>query len=90
MVEDTTETKITSIEDAVQSIIAPSEEPTEEVLEAQETEESIDLIEETAEAETEEVEAVCEQVEAALKTVKIGDITLPMNAKQADDLIAGL
>jgi len=42
------------------------------------------------ESETEEVEAVCEQVEAALKTVKIGDITLPMNAKQADDLIAGL
>ena len=50
MAEDTTETKITSIEDAVQSIIAPSEEPTEEVLEAQETEEI------SAEPETEEVE----------------------------------
>jgi hypothetical protein len=62
--EDTTETKITSIEDAVQSIIAPSEEPTEEVLEAQETEESIDLIEETAEAETEEVEEE-EEVQAS-------------------------
>ena len=64
MAEDTTETKITSIEDAVQSIIAPSEEPTEEVLEAQETEESIDLIEETAEAEIEEVEEE-EEVQAS-------------------------
>ena len=65
MAEDTTETKpISTIEDAVQSIIAPSEEPTEEVLEAQETEESIDLIEETAEAETEEVEEE-EEVQAS-------------------------
>ena len=50
MAEDTTETKISTIEDAVSSIIAPSEEPTEEVLEAQETEEI------SAEPETEEVE----------------------------------
>ena len=64
MAKDTTETKISTIEDAVQSIIAPSEEPTEEVLEAQETEESIDLIEETAEAETEEVEEE-EEVQAS-------------------------
>ena len=49
MPEDTTETKITSIEDAVESIVAPSEEPTEEVT-AQETEEI------SAETETEEVE----------------------------------
>jgi hypothetical protein len=57
--EDTTETKITSIDDAVQSIIAPSEEPTEEVLEAQETEE----IEASAEDETEEVGEVEESEE---------------------------
>ena len=50
MAEDTTETKISTIEDAVSSIIAPSEEPTEEVLETQETEEI------SAEPETEEVE----------------------------------
>ena len=56
MAKDTTETKITSIEDAVQSIIAPSEEPTEEVLEAQETEEATEEVEATAEPETEEVE----------------------------------
>jgi len=62
--KDTTETKISTIEDAVESIVAPSEEPTEEVLEAQETEESIDLIEETAEAETEEVEEE-EEVQAS-------------------------
>lgn len=42
------------------------------------------------ESETEEVQAVCDEVEAVLKTVKISDITLPMNSKQADDLIAGL
>ena len=65
MAKDTTETKpISTIEDAVESIVAPSEEPTEEVLEAQETEESIDLIEETAEAETEEVEEE-EEVQAS-------------------------
>ena len=57
MAEDTTETKITSIEDAVQSIIAPSEEPTEEVLEAQETEE-ISAEPETEEVEEEEVEEI--------------------------------
>ena len=54
MAEDTTETKITSIDDAVESIIAPSEEPTEEVLEAQETEE-ISAEDETEEVEEEEV-----------------------------------
>ena len=42
------------------------------------------------ESEAEEVQAVCDEVEAVLKTVKISDITLPMNSKQADDLIAGL
>jgi len=57
--EDTTETKITSIEDAVESIVAPSEEPTEEVLEAQETEEI------SAEPETEEVEEEEEVLEAS-------------------------
>ena len=64
MAEDTTETKITSIEDAVQSIIAPSEEPTEEVLEAQETEEATEEVEATAEPETEEVEEE-EEVQAS-------------------------
>ena len=59
MPEDTTETKITSIEDAVESIVAPSEEPTEEVLEAQETEEI------SAETETEEVEEEEEVLEAS-------------------------
>ena len=61
MAEDTTETKITSIEDAVESIVAPSEEPTEEVLEAQETEEI------SAEPETEEVEEEeeVEEIEAS-------------------------
>ena len=58
MAEDTTETKISTIEDAVESIVAPSEEPTEEVLEAQETEEI------SAEPETEEVEEE-EEVEAS-------------------------
>jgi len=47
--EDTTETKITSIDDAVESILAPIEEPTEEVIESQATEEI------SAETETEEV-----------------------------------
>tara|TARA_R110001606_G_scaffold360929_1_gene513964 strand:- start:163 stop:558 length:396 start_codon:yes stop_codon:yes gene_type:complete len=42
------------------------------------------------ESEIDEVKAVCEEVEAVLKTVKISDITLPMTAKQADSLIAGL
>ena len=56
MAEETTETKITSIEDAVESIVAPSEEPTEEVLEAQETEEATEEVEATAEPETEEAE----------------------------------
>jgi len=56
--EDTTETKITSIEDAVESIVAPSEEPTEEVT-AQETEEI------SAETETEEVEEEEEVLEAS-------------------------
>ena len=58
MPEDTTETKITSIEDAVESIVAPSEEPTEEVT-AQETEEI------SAETETEEVEEEEEVIEAS-------------------------
>ena len=67
MAKDTTETKITSIEDAVQSIIAPSEEPTEEVLEAQETEEATEEVEATAEAEVEEVEEEeeAEEIEAS-------------------------
>ena len=61
MAEETTETKITSIEDAVESIVAPSEEPTEEVLEVQETEEI------SAEPETEEVEEEeeVEEIEAS-------------------------
>ena len=59
MPEDTTETKITSIEDAVESIVAPSEEPTEEVLEVQETEEI------SAAPETEEVEEEEEVLEAS-------------------------
>ena len=61
MPEDTTETKITSIEDAVESIVAPSEEPTEEVT-AQETEE-ISAEPETEEVEEEEVEASSEDDE---------------------------
>ena len=65
MAKDTTETKpISTIEDAVESIVAPSEEPTEEVLEAQETEEATEEVEATAEAETEEVEEE-EEVEAS-------------------------
>jgi len=59
--EDTTEPKISTIDDAVESIVAPSEEPTEEVLEAQETEEI------SAETETEEVveEEEVEEIEAS-------------------------
>jgi len=58
--EETTETKpISTIEDAVESIVAPSEEPTEEVLEAQETEEI------SAEDETEEVVEEEEVLEAS-------------------------
>ena len=64
MAEDTTETKISTIEDAVASIIAPSEEPTEEVLEAQETEEATEEVEATADPETEEVEEE-EEVQAS-------------------------
>ena len=64
MAEDTTEPKISTIEDAVESITAPSEEPTEEVLEAQETEETTEEVEATAEAEIEEVEED-EEVEAS-------------------------
>mgnify|MGYP001033269022 FL=1 len=57
MAKDTTETKpISTIEDAVESIVAPSEEPTEEVLEVQATEEATEEVEATAESETEEVE----------------------------------
>jgi S-DNA-T family DNA segregation ATPase FtsK/SpoIIIE len=66
--KDTTETKpISTIEDAVESIVAPSEEPTEEVLEAQETEEAIDEVEATAEDEIEEVEEEeeVEEIEAS-------------------------
>ena len=60
MAEETTETKpISTIEDAVESIVAPSEELTEEVLEAQETEEI------SAETETEEVEEEEEVLEAS-------------------------
>ena len=44
MAEDTTEPKISTIEDAVESIVAPSEESTEEVLEAQETEEATEEV----------------------------------------------
>ena len=62
MAEDTTEPKISTIEDAVESIVAPSEEPTEEVLEAQETEE-ISAEPETEEVEEEEVEASSEDDE---------------------------
>ena len=60
MPEDTTEPKISTIEDAVESIVAPSEEPTEEVT-AQETEEI------SAEPETEEVEEEeeVEEIEAS-------------------------
>ena len=65
MAKDTTETKpISTIEDAVESIVAPSEESTEEVLEAQETEEATEEVEATAEPETEEVEEE-EEVEAS-------------------------
>ena len=63
MAKDTTEPKISTIEDAVSSIIAPSEEPTEEVLETQETEEATEEVEATAEPETEEVEE--EEVQAS-------------------------
>ncbi len=63
MAESTTEPKISTIEDAVSSIIAPSEEPTEEVLETQETEEATEEVEATAEPETEEVEE--EEVQAS-------------------------
>ena len=59
MPEDTTEPKISTIDDAVESIVAPSEEPTEEVLEVQETEEI------SAEPETEEVEEEEEVLEAS-------------------------
>ena len=61
MPEDTTETKITDVESAVSSIVEPVEEPTEEVLEAQETEEI------SAEPETEEVEEEeeVEEIEAS-------------------------
>ena len=61
MPEDTTEPKISTIEDAVESIVAPSEEPTEEVT-AQETEE-ISAETETEEVEEEEVEASSEDDE---------------------------
>ena len=44
----------------------------------------------TDESDDDEIEAVCQEVETALRKVKIADITLPMTAKQADDLIAGL
>ena len=59
MAEDTTETKITDVDSAVSSIVEPVEEPTEEVLEAQETEEI------SAETETEEVEEEEEVIEAS-------------------------
>ena len=67
MAKDTTEPKISTIEDAVESIVAPSEEPTEEVLEAQETEEATEEVEATAEAEVEEVEEEeeAEEIEAS-------------------------
>jgi hypothetical protein len=41
-------------------------------------------------SEEDEVKAVCDEVTKTLKTVKIGDISLPLTSKQADDLIAGL
>ena len=37
-----------------------------------------------------EVKAVLKDVKSALSTVELGDITLPMTAGQADDLINGL
>jgi hypothetical protein len=44
----------------------------------------------TDESDDDEIETVCEEVETILRKVKIGDISLPMTSKQADDLIAGL
>jgi len=71
-VAKTTETKITSIEDAVESIIAPSEEPTEEVTEEiQATEETIEEVEATAESETEEVEE--EESEEEVEEIEASD-----------------
>ena len=37
-----------------------------------------------------EIKAVLKDVKSALSTVELGDITLPMTAGQADDLINGL
>ena len=60
MAEETTETKpISTIEDAVESIVAPSEEPTEEVTAqatGEVTDETAQEVEASAETETEEVE----------------------------------
>jgi hypothetical protein len=42
------------------------------------------------ESNTAEIKAVLKDVASALSTVKIGDITLPMTAGEADDLIDNL
>ena len=44
----------------------------------------------TDESASTEVKAVLKDVKSALSTVELGDITLPMTAGQADDLINGL
>jgi hypothetical protein len=44
----------------------------------------------TDESDDDEIEAICDEVETVLRKVKIGDISLPLTSKQADDLIAGL
>jgi len=41
-------------------------------------------------SESTEIKAVLKDVKSALSTVKLGDITLPMTAGQADDLIDDL
>ena len=42
------------------------------------------------ESDTAEIKAVLKDVASGLSTVKIGDITLPMTAGEADDLIDNL
>ena len=69
MAEETTETKpISTIEDAVESIVAPSEEPTEEVTAqatGEVTDETAQEVEASAETETEEVVEEEEVLEAS-------------------------
>ena len=67
MSKETTEPTISTIEDAVESIIAPNEEPTEEVTSqatGEVTDETAQEVEASAELETEEVEEE-EEVEAS-------------------------